>query len=312
MLTNTKIKPLLVTLSLSATTLAIALGGAARAETKRSPEAAAARAEIQKMIGFVPGMLNAVPDHALPGAWEEMKTLQVSTDTALPCKVKEIIAASVAAQLPSPALVYGHSQLARASGATQAELADGVVMAAGARHWSTFFNGMQLDEKQFRADLARFVDGERKAMAAGAAPPAPLNVVDQKTALADIKQAFGFVPEFLAKFPAAHLAGAWREMRDTEVATTALPGKYKSLVSLGVASQIPCRYCVVADTELAKLQGATDKEIGEAVAMAGLVRHWATLMTGLAVDEAQYRKDMDRIAKGVAAMGAKTKTAMVK
>jgi AhpD family alkylhydroperoxidase len=303
----TMTKKLLGTLSLSM--LALSLGGAARAETKRSPEAAATRAEIQKMLGFVPGMLNAVPDHALPGAWEEMKTLQVSTDTALPCKVKEVIAASVAAQLPSPALVHGHTQLARASGATQAELADGIVMAAGARHWSTFFNGMQLDEKQFRADVARFVELEKKAMAGGAAPPAPLNVVDQKTALADIKQTFGFVPEFLAKFPAAGLAGAWREMRDTEVATTALAGKYKSLVSLAVAAQIPCRYCVVVDTELAKLQGATDKEVGEAVAMSGLVRHWATMMTGFAVDEAQYKKDMERIAKGVASM---TKTAMVK
>jgi AhpD family alkylhydroperoxidase len=300
--------------TLGATTLALSMGGVARAEAKRSPEAAAARAEIQKLVGFVPATLNAVPDNVLPGAWDEMKTLQISTDTALPCKVKEIIAASVAAQLPSPALVYGHTQLARASGATAAELADGVAMAAGARHWSTFFNGMQLDEKQFRADVAKFVEIAKRATtsaAGGAAPPAPLAVVDQKTALADIKQAFGFVPEFLAKFPAASLAGAWREMRDTEVATTALPGKYKSLVSLAVASQIPCRYCIIVDTELAKLQGATDKEIGEAVAMSGLVRHWGALMTGLAVDEAQYRKDMERIAKGVAAMG-KTKTAMVK
>jgi AhpD family alkylhydroperoxidase len=309
MLTKTK-KPLLTTLSFAA--LALSLGGAARAETKRSPEAAAARAEIQKMLGFVPAALNALPDHALPGAWEEMKTLQVSTDTALPCKVKEIIAAGVAAQLPSPALVQGHTQLARASGATAAEIADGITMAAGTRHWSTFFNGMQLDEKQFRADIARAVEGAKKAAASGSAPPAPLAVVDQKTALADIKQAFGFVPDFLAKFPAASLAGAWREMRDTELAPTALPGKYKSLVSLAVASQIPCRYCVVADTEFARLEGATDKEIGEAVAMAGLVRHWATMMTGLAVDEGQHKKDMERIAKGVASASAKTKTAMVK
>jgi AhpD family alkylhydroperoxidase len=167
---------------------------------------------------------------------------------------------------------------------------------------------MQLDEKQFRADVAKFVEIAKKA---SGAPPAPLAVVDQKTALADIKQSFGFVPEFLAKFPAASLAGAWREMRDTEVATTALPGKYKSLVSLAVASQIPCRYCIVVDTELAKLQGATDKEIGEAVAMSGLVRHWSTMMTGLAVDDAQHKKDMERIAKGIAS-ASKTKTAMVK
>src|SRR5204863_2343454 len=139
----------------------------------------------------------------------------------------------------------------KASGATQAELADGVAMAAGARHWSTFFNGMQLDEKQFRADLANFIDAAKKASAAGpnAPHPAPVNVVDAKTALQDIKNNFGFVPEFLAKFPAQGLAGAWREMRDLELAPSALPDKYKSLTSLAVASQIPCRYCIVADTE---------------------------------------------------------------
>jgi AhpD family alkylhydroperoxidase len=291
------------TTTFSAALLACSLTGAARAAGKHSPEAQAARDEVQKMIGFVPAAIDALPDDALPGAWEELKTLQVSTDTALPCWFKEIVGLSVAAQLPSPALVYGHTQLAKASGASAAQIGDAVAEAALTRHWSTFFNGMQLDETKFRAEIGRVVDGAKKAMASGAQPPAPLNVVDQKTALADIKQGFGFVPEFITKFPAGSVAGAWREMRDVELNPgTALSGKYKSLVGLAVASQIPCRYCVIADTEFARLEGATDKEIGEAVAMAGLVRHWGALMTGLGVDEGAYKKDMDRIAKGVARM----------
>jgi AhpD family alkylhydroperoxidase len=302
---NTKTKMLLATVS--TTMLALCLAGTARAEAKRSPEATAARAEIQKMIGFVPGAFDALPDNALPGAWEEFKTLQASDTTALPCKVKEIIALSVAAQLPSPALVYGHTQIARASGASAAEISDGVAMAALARHWSTFFNGMQLDEGKFRAEIGRVLDGAKKAAASGAAPPAPINVTDAKTALADIKQSFGFVPEFINRFPAASLAGAWREMRDIEMnPTTALSGKYKSLVGLAVSSQIPCRYCIIADTEFSKLEGATDREIAEAITISGMVRHWSAFMTGLAVDEGAYRKDMARIAKGIASM---TKTA---
>jgi AhpD family alkylhydroperoxidase len=288
--------------TISATALALSLGGAARAgEAKHSPEATAARAEIKKMIGFVPAAFDAVPDNVLPGAWEEFKSLQVMTDTSIPCKYKEVISAAVASQLPSPALVYGHSQLAKAAGASQAELGDGVAIAAGARHWSTFFNGMQLDETKFRADIARTVDAIKKAMASHQAPPAPVNVVDAKTAIQDIKQTFGFVPEFVAKFPAQGLAGAWREMRDVEMAPSALPDKYKSLAGLAVSAQIPCRYCIIADTEFAKLGGATDAEIAEAVAIGGMTRHWAALMTGLGVDEAAYKRDMDRVAKGVAA-----------
>jgi AhpD family alkylhydroperoxidase len=306
-MTRTMTKTLFTTMS--ATMLALALGGAARAEAKHSPEAAAARAEIKKVIGFVPAAFDAVPDNVLPGAWKELKALQVADNTAIPCKYKEIISIAVASQLPSPTLVYGHSQIARAAGASQAEIADGVAMAAGARHWSTIFNGLQLDEAKFRAEIGRLVEGAKKAMAAKQAPPPPLNVVDAKTAMQDIKNAFGFVPEFVTKMPAQALPGAWREMRDVELAPSALPDKYKSLTGLAVSSQIPCRYCVIADTEFAKLGGATDAEIAEAVTLGGLTRHWAALMTGLGVDDATYKKDMEKIARGIAGMG-KAKTAM--
>jgi AhpD family alkylhydroperoxidase len=96
--------------------------------------------------------------------------------------------------------------------------------------------------------------------------------------------------------PAEALPGAWRELRDVELSPhTELPGKYKSLISLAVASQIPCRYCVIADTEFAKLDGASERELREAVAMASLVRHWSTLLNGLQVDEAGFRRDTDRL-----------------
>jgi alkylhydroperoxidase/carboxymuconolactone decarboxylase family protein YurZ len=38
--------------------------------------------------------------------------------------------------------------------------------------------------------------------------------------------------------------------------------------------------------------GASDEEIGEAVAMAGLTRNWSTLFNGLQVDFAQFKKDL--------------------
>jgi AhpD family alkylhydroperoxidase len=243
----------------------------------------------------------------------ELKGLQAAPNTALPCKIKEIVGLAVASQLPSSALVYGHTQLARASGATQAELAEGVAIAGLTRHWSTFMNGSQLDEPKFRAEIARFVADAQKAMAAGTPPPAtaPMKVVDAKGALAEIHQSLGLVPEFLSRFPAAGLPGAWTQERDVEFnPTTALSGKHKSLVGLAVAAQIPCRYCVIADTEFAKLEGATDGEITEAIAMGGLTRQWGTMMTGLAIDEGAYKKDMERIAKMIASPKKTETTAM--
>jgi len=286
---------------------ALALMGAAGNARAANPEVEGALTEIKAVTGgFVPAYLKALPENALPGVWAETKALEVSDKTALPCKIKEIITVAVGAQLPSRALVDGHSALAKAGGATTAELAEGVTIAAMARHWSTFFNGAQLDLGKFKADIARLVAGAKAAAAAGAPPPSkPIAIVDARSAMDDMKQSFGFVPDFATRFPAAALPGAWRQMRDVELNPhTALPGKYKSLVSLAVASQIPCSYCIVADTEFAKLEGATDQEITEAVAMAGLARQTATALTGLGVDETVYRKDMERIAQRVTQMMA--------
>jgi AhpD family alkylhydroperoxidase len=314
---NTHTNTLKVTFlaTLSATTLALALGGAARAETKPSSEADAARADVQKTLGFVPGFIKALPDNLVPGAWAELKGLEAASNTALPCMLKEIIGVSVSAQLPSAPMVYSYTQLAKASGATREQIAEGVAIAALTRHWSTFMNGIQMDEGKFRAELGKFIGDIKKAMAAGTPPPppSPIKVVDAKSALADIRQSMmGAVPEFLAKFPAPGLAGAWLAERDVELSpSTALADKQKSLVGLAVAAQIPCRYCIIADTEFAKLGGATDAEIAEAIAMGGITRQWGTLLTGLALDEAQYKKDMDRIAK-IAAASAKTAMASKK
>jgi AhpD family alkylhydroperoxidase len=80
-------------------------------------------------------------------------------------------------------------------------------------------------------------------------------------------------------------------------------------MGLAVASQIPCRFCIIAHTEFAKLNGATDAEITEAIAMASLTRDLSTLLNGMQVDEAQFRKDVDRIVKGAAAAAKREHTA---
>ena len=74
--------------------------------------------------------------------------------------------------------------------------------------------------------------------------------------------------------------------------TTALDAKTKALISLAVASQIPCSYCIWSDTNAARSAGATDQEIAEAVAMAGLTRNTSTLLNGLQVDFDTFKKEM--------------------
>ena len=109
----------------------------------------------------------------------------------------------------------------------------------------------------------------------------------------EVEQATGGVPTFIKLFPKAAVAGAWAEERDLELSDkTALPPKTKALISLAVAAQIPCQYCIWADTRAARQQGATDGEIDEAVAMSALTRHWSTFLNGMQVDFETFKKEM--------------------
>ncbi len=283
-----------------------ALVGFASTAAADPATATATKNDIQKTLGFVPGFFQKLPESILPGAWEEMKTLQMNPGTALDGRTKELIGLGVAAQVPCRYCIVAHTEFAKLNGAGEAELGEAVAMAAITRHWSTWLNGIQTDETRFRAEIMKLVTNAKQAAMAKRGAPAQVAVVDGASALAEINGLFGFTPEFLAKFPETARAGAWRQMRDVQMSPkTALGGKTKELIGLAVASQVPCRYCIIAHTEFAKLNGATDLEIREAVAMASLTRNFSTLLNGLQVDEAGFRRDVDRLVRGAKAAAAK-------
>ena len=126
------------------------------------------------------------------------------------------------------------------------------------------------------------------AAATGDDPDAAANA-----AYAEMEAAFGKVPEFIRLFPKAAVAGAWAEVRDLELSDkTALSVKEKALISLAVAAQIPCTYCVWEDTKTARDAGASDEEIAEAVAVAAVTRHWSTFFNGMALDFDRFKADL--------------------
>ena len=199
------------------------------------------------------------------------------------------------------------AEFARLNGANETEIGEAVGMAAITRHWSTFLNGIQTDETKFRGEIARIIDNVKKAAASKPAPAAPVAVVDGNSALKEATQLMGgYAPDFLREFPSEARAGAWKMLRDVQLSpATALSGKQKELVGLAVASQIPCRFCIIAHTEFAKLNGASDGEIKEAVGMASLTRELSTMLNGLQIDEGQFRRDVDRLVKGARAAAKK-------
>jgi AhpD family alkylhydroperoxidase len=75
----------------------------------------------------------------------------------------------------------------------------------------------------------------------------------------------------------------------------ALDEKTRQLVSLAVAAQIPCAYCVHAHKRRAQAAGATDAEIRESVAAAAMVRHWSTVLNGMDYDLDAFKVEYDEM-----------------
>jgi AhpD family alkylhydroperoxidase len=286
----------LVSLSLALLSVCAFSRAAHAQERAPSPEVQAAYSDIEKTLGLVPSFMKAFPEEAIGAAWEEFKTVQLNPASAIPPKYKELIGLAVAAQIPCRYCSYFHTKAAGLAGAEERELKEAVVMAAITRQWSTVLNGMQTDEAQFRTELGKVIDYVKRPHAQ---PPA-ITVTDAPSAYRDMEATLGLVPWFFKQFPEAGIAGAWREFKTIQLNPhTALPGKDKELIGLAVASQIPCRYCIVFHTEAARLNGASEAEIREAVAMASLTRHWSTFLNGMLTDETVFRRETDQVVANV-------------
>lgn len=119
--------------------------------------------DIETTIGFVPQWMRAISPSLLPGFWQGLKSLQLSSETKLDMKTKELIGLAVAAQVPCEYCVMFHTQAARANGATDQEIQEAVGMAAITREASTLLNGLMIDKVQFKKDLDRMSRGKAQA-----------------------------------------------------------------------------------------------------------------------------------------------------
>jgi AhpD family alkylhydroperoxidase len=112
---------------------------------------------------------------------------------------------------------------------------------------------------------------------------------------------FGSVPVMFTKLPMHVRANAWEWFKSISNPDAAIPAKYGELIGLAVAAQIPCEYCVYAHTTMAKMLGATDQEIQEAVVKGAEVRHWSTILNGNHISFESFKSNWDEILEFVKA-----------
>ena len=117
----------------------------------------------------------------------------------------------------------------------------------------------------------------------------------------EMKEMFGVVPAFFNVFPEHALPGVWEYFKQMSSPDAKIPPKYRELLQLAVAAQIPCQYCVYFHTAAAKANGATDDEVREAIAQGAATRHWSMILQGNQIDYNTFKAEVDQIMKHMSA-----------
>ena len=118
--------------------------------------------------------------------------------------------------------------------------------------------------------------------------------MSRESVYSEMEAMLGLVPDFFKSVPDASLDMEWELFKEVQVKEKALSNKTKELIGLGVAAITHCRYCTFFHTEMAKLFGATDEELQEAVHYAKSSAGWSTYMHGMQVDYDGFKDQVSR------------------
>ena len=119
----------------------------------------------------------------------------------------------------------------------------------------------------------------------------------------DIRETLGLVPSFFKRIPDQFLDAEWTLFQQLELGETLIPNKYKELIGVAVHSETKCRYCTLFHTEAAKLFGATDEEIQEAVHFAKFTVGWSVYLNGMREDYDKFADELQQIGQHLSKKG---------
>ena len=113
----------------------------------------------------------------------------------------------------------------------------------------------------------------------------------------EIVEQFGTFLLMFDAVPEHALPSLWDNFKQMQSHDNAIPPKYRELMQLSVASQIPCVYCVYYHTVVATAYGATEEEIKEAVAHGAQTRLWSMVLQGNQVEFEDFKAEVDAALK---------------
>jgi len=124
--------------------------------------------DIEETLGLVPEFFRTVPDYLLPTEWASFKSLQLSDQTAIPNKYKELIGLAVSGATRCRYCTYFHTEAARLFGATDDEITETALIAKNTMGWSTYLNTLQFDYDAFVEEFDQISAHIREGAAAHA------------------------------------------------------------------------------------------------------------------------------------------------
>lgn len=108
----------------------------------------------------------------------------------------------------------------------------------------------------------------------------------------EIEGMFGLVPSFFKAIPDSSLELEWQLFKRQQFEEGPIPNKYRELIGVAISAVTKCRYCAFYHTELAKLNGATEAEIEDAVHYAKSSAGWSAYLNGLQMDYDQFKREV--------------------
>ena len=110
----------------------------------------------------------------------------------------------------------------------------------------------------------------------------------------EIRDTLGLVPSFFDRVPDEVFDHEWTLFKHYEFDETLIPNKYRELMGVALHAGTHCRYCTLCHTEAARLFGATDDEIQEAVHYARHSMGWSIYLDGIQQDHREFAREVER------------------
>jgi AhpD family alkylhydroperoxidase len=110
---------------------------------------------------------------------------------------------------------------------------------------------------------------------------------------------FGLVPSMFKSVPEATITYEWELFKRVHLEEGAVPNKYRELIGIAISAITKCRYCAYFHTALAKLNGATDEEIEDALHFTKSSAGWSDYINGLQLDYDEFVKETDLVVEHV-------------